>query len=146
MWHHGVTPSEGLFYFWSAGRILSEAKEFGDEDETFMTNLNAYLADPWNALDALYAAGALSNTVHALSTPCVHSHHSIHRAHGVWCVPLLRLLHCCRYNLFVLAFGMMRVITGSMAEEHILPGEDHWVSVVGGNMFAIMLVLVRAAI
>ena len=55
MWHDGVGLNlEVFFYFWTAARLASEANEFPDDEDHFHLNLKAYLADPWNALDATY--------------------------------------------------------------------------------------------
>jgi len=55
VWHDAFGVNlEVLFYFWTAARLASEANEFPDDEDYFHLNLKAYLADPWNALDATY--------------------------------------------------------------------------------------------
>ena len=98
VWHHSPRSAEVLFYFWSASRLLSEAAEFGGDDEPFTTHLRVYLSDPWNALDALF-------------------------------------------NSLIVALLSLRLYTSNLQEEHVVPGEDHWVAVVGSNLFAVMIVL-----
>lgn len=59
-WHAPFVWTEVLFFAWSAGRILSEAKEFGTEDDgDFGERLRGYLRDPWNQLDLSFNTAVL---------------------------------------------------------------------------------------
>ena len=121
-WHAPFVWTEVLFFMWSAGRILSEAKEFGTEDDgTFGERVRGYLRDPWNQLDLSFNIAVL----------------------GVLHLRIF-LLHVDAPGASSTAAAAAAAAGGGEIDLGLASSEaerDHVVAVIGSNSYALMIVL-----